>query len=55
MLLTFKIFFGCFPSNPGNVRPLQGVLDKAGLSLSDIDRIEINEAFASQYIACERE
>lgn len=31
------------------------VLDKAGLKLSDIELIEINEAFAAQVIACERQ
>lgn len=31
------------------------VLKKAGLKLSDIELIEINEAFASQVIACERQ
>lgn len=31
------------------------VLKKAGLQLSDIDLIEINEAFAAQIIACDRE
>ena len=31
------------------------VLEKTGLSLADIDLIEINEAFAAQVIACERE
>ena len=30
------------------------VLDKAGLTLKDIDLIEINEAFAAQVIACIR-
>jgi len=30
-------------------------LKKAGLSLDDIDLIELNEAFAAQYLACERE
>ncbi|HVG83389.1 MAG TPA: acetyl-CoA C-acetyltransferase [Vicinamibacterales bacterium] len=30
-------------------------LDKAGLSLGDLDLIEINEAFAAQYLACEKE
>lgn len=29
-------------------------LAKAGLELSDMDRIEINEAFAAQYLACEK-
>jgi acetyl-CoA C-acetyltransferase len=31
------------------------VLDKAGLSINDIDLVEINEAFAVQMIACMRE
>jgi acetyl-CoA acetyltransferase family protein len=31
------------------------VLDKAGLTLGDIDLIEINEAFAAQYLAVEKE
>lgn len=30
-------------------------LDKAGLQLKDIDLIELNEAFAAQVIACDRE
>jgi acetyl-CoA C-acetyltransferase len=30
-------------------------LKKAGLTLDDIDLIELNEAFAAQYLACERE
>src|SRR5690606_8294329 len=30
-------------------------LEKAGLSLDDIDLIEVNEAFASQYVAVEKE
>jgi acetyl-CoA acetyltransferase len=30
-------------------------LQKAGLELSDIDLIGLNEAFAAQYIACEQE
>lgn len=28
---------------------------KAGIKVSDIDRVEINEAFGSQYLACEQE
>jgi acetyl-CoA C-acetyltransferase len=39
----------------GPVPATKKVLDKAGLSLADIDLIEINEAFAAQIIACERE
>ena len=31
------------------------VLDKAGLTLDDIDLIEVNEAFAAQYLAVEQE
>jgi acetyl-CoA acetyltransferase family protein len=31
------------------------VLDKAGLSLKDIDLIEVNEAFAAQYLSVEKE
>ena len=31
------------------------MLEKAGLSLGDIDLIEINEAFAAQYLAVEKE
>jgi len=39
----------------GPVPATHKVLDRTGLSLSDIDLIEINEAFAAQVIACERE
>jgi acetyl-CoA C-acetyltransferase len=39
----------------GPVPATKKVLDKTGLSLTDIDVIEINEAFAAQVIACERE
>jgi acetyl-CoA acetyltransferase family protein len=31
------------------------VLDKAGLSLKDLDLIEVNEAFAAQYLSVEKE
>jgi acetyl-CoA acetyltransferase family protein len=31
------------------------VLDKAGLDLQDIDLIEVNEAFAAQYLSVEKE
>ena len=34
------------------VTAVQGALDKAGLSTIDIDLFEINEAFASQMVAC---
>jgi acetyl-CoA C-acetyltransferase len=39
----------------GPVPATHKVLERTGLSLADIDLIEINEAFASQVIACERE
>jgi acetyl-CoA C-acetyltransferase len=39
----------------GPVPATRTLLDRAGLSLADIDLIEINEAFAAQVIACERE
>ena len=39
----------------GPVPATKKVLDATGLSLADIDIIEINEAFAAQVIACERE
>jgi acetyl-CoA C-acetyltransferase len=39
----------------GPVPATTKVLDKTGLSLADMDLIEINEAFAAQVIACERE
>ena len=39
----------------GPVPATRKVLEATGLSLADIDLIEINEAFAAQVIACERE
>jgi acetyl-CoA C-acetyltransferase len=39
----------------GPVPATRRVLERAGLSLADVDLIEINEAFAAQVIACERE
>jgi acetyl-CoA C-acetyltransferase len=39
----------------GPVPATEKLLDRAGLSLADVDLIEINEAFAAQVIACERE
>jgi acetyl-CoA C-acetyltransferase len=39
----------------GPIGATRQALKKAGLSISDIDLFEINEAFASQTIACERE
>ncbi len=39
----------------GPVPATHKVLERTGLSLSDMDVIEVNEAFAAQVIACERE
>ena len=38
----------------GPVPAIQAVIARAGLKLSDIDRIEINEAFGAQVMACAR-
>ena len=39
----------------GPAPAIRKALDKAGLSLADLDLIEINEAFAAQYLSCEKE
>lgn len=39
----------------GPVFAINSLLKKAGLRIDDIDLIELNEAFAAQYLACERE
>lgn len=48
---------GCAPEimGMGPVVATRKVLQRAGLSIHDIDLVEINEAFASQSIACVRE
>ncbi len=38
----------------GPVPAIQAALEKAGLTLADIDRFEINEAFGAQVMACAR-
>ena len=38
----------------GPVKATQAALKKAGLKLSDIQLIELNESFAAQYLACEK-
>lgn len=38
----------------GPVPAVRKVLKKLGLTLTDIDLIELNEAFAAQYLACEK-
>lgn len=48
---------GCDPTimGIGPVEAIRGVLKAANLSLAQIDLVEINEAFAGQYLACEKE
>ena len=48
---------GCAPEimGMGPVAATRKVLQRVGLSIADIDLVEINEAFASQSIACVRE
>ena len=48
---------GCHPSIMGlsPVPAVQNLLSRSGFKLSDFDLIEVNEAFAAQYLGCERE
>ena len=48
---------GCHPSVMGlsPVPAVRNLLDRSGLKLSDFELIEVNEAFAAQYLGCERE
>ena len=39
----------------GPIPAIRNALARAGLTIDDLDLVEINEAFASQVIACERE
>ncbi len=39
----------------GPVEAIRGAVRKAGLSLQDIGRVEINEAFAAQVLTCQRQ
>ena len=47
----------CHPSVMGlsPVPAVNNLLERSGLSLDDFELIELNEAFAAQYIGCERE
>ena len=48
---------GCHPSIMG-LSPVPAVTDllkRSGIKLKDFDLIEINEAFAAQYLGCEKE
>jgi acetyl-CoA C-acetyltransferase/acetyl-CoA acyltransferase 2 len=48
---------GCEPTlmGMGPVPSINGALKRAELTIEDLDLIEINEAFAGQYLGCERE
>jgi acetyl-CoA C-acetyltransferase len=37
------------------VPAVKDLLHRSGLKISDFELVEVNEAFAAQYIACERE
>jgi len=39
----------------GPVPAIRACMERAKVKLSDVDRIEINEAFSAQYLACEKE
>ena len=56
-LLRGYAFVGVEPKRFGlsPVKAIPAALKHAGVSLGDIDLIELNEAFAAQYIGCERE
>jgi acetyl-CoA acetyltransferase family protein len=55
--LTHWATVGVEPSlmGMGPVPATRKVLERAGLSLDDLDLIEVNEAFAAQYLAVEKE
>lgn len=48
---------GCDPTimGIGPVPAIQQALARANLTLNDVDRVEINEAFAAQFLACAKE
>mmetsp|Transcript_34143 Transcript_34143/g.82158 ORF Transcript_34143/g.82158 Transcript_34143/m.82158 type:complete len:401 (-) Transcript_34143:1295-2497(-) len=48
---------GCDPTimGIGPVPAIQQALARANLTMNDVDRVEINEAFASQFLACAKE
>jgi acetyl-CoA acetyltransferase family protein len=50
-------YVGVEPSEMGigPVPAIRACVDRAGVALRDVDRIEINEAFAAQYLGCEKE
>jgi acetyl-CoA acetyltransferase family protein len=54
--LTHWAYVGVEPTlmGMGPVPATRKVLDRAGLSLKDVDLIEVNEAFAAQYLSVEK-
>ncbi len=56
-LLRGYAFVGIDPKHFGlsPVKAIPAALKQAGLTLGDIDLIELNEAFAVQYLACEQD
>jgi acetyl-CoA acyltransferase 2 len=48
---------GCDPSimGIGPVPAIHQALARAGMTMADVDRMEINEAFAAQFLACAKE
>ncbi len=48
---------GCDPREMGigPVPAIQACLTRTGVKLAELDRVEINEAFSAQYLACEKE
>jgi acetyl-CoA C-acetyltransferase len=48
---------GCHPAVMGlsPVSAVRDLLERSGLSMDDFQLLEVNEAFAAQYLACERE
>jgi acetyl-CoA acetyltransferase family protein len=55
--LTHWAYVGVEPTlmGMGPVPATRKVLERAGISLNEIDLIEVNEAFAAQYLAVEKE
>lgn len=48
---------GCDPTEMGlgPVSSIRQCLERTGLKIADLDRVEINEAFSAQYLGCEKE
>jgi len=48
---------GCHPAVMGlsPVPAVHNLMERSGLKIADFELVEVNEAFAAQYIGCERE